>query len=72
MEEGPFELDRFVAEEKASLIHKQRPRIRALGPDRLKALIRRIFQAIAAGEYEEKKLAAEFEITWSFKRRASG
>jgi len=72
MEEGPFELDSFVAEEKASLIHKQRPRIRALGPERLMALIRRIFQAIAAGEYDEKKFAAEFAISRATLSRFAG
>lgn len=52
-----------VANEKAENIGFQRPAIQALGPDKLKDLVCRIFESIAGGNLKAQPLAKEFGLS---------
>jgi len=52
-----------VAEEKTKNIRLQRWSIRALGEERLKELILRIFEDLNCGEYKDRKVARDFGIS---------
>ena len=58
-------LPQTLANEKAGSIGELRPRIRALGPDRLHQLILDIFERIKNGAYEEGKLAQAYGLSLS-------
>lgn len=61
-----------VANEKADTIDFQRPAIQALGPDKLKELIHRIFEGITGGNLKAQSLAKEFALSdAAFSRFAS-
>ena len=61
-----------VAEEKAENIDQQRPSIRALGPDMLRQLIRRIFTELSEGCYEGQALAQAFGLSKATLSRFAG
>ena len=61
-----------VAGEKAENIDQQRPTIRRLGRERLKELIRRIFDALARREYLEKEIAGGFGLNAATLSRFAG
>jgi hypothetical protein len=61
-ESGPVELGETVAEEKAERIHDLRASIQVLGPTRLRQLIVHIFRRLADGEYDQKELAAAYNL----------
>jgi hypothetical protein len=61
-----------VAEEKTRNIHQQRRSIRALGEERLKQLILRIFEDINCGKYEDKKIASQFNLSKATFSRFAG
>ena len=61
-----------VSEEKADNIHKLRPSIRMLGPEHLKALILKIFEAIDCGQPVDGHLASEFGLSPSTFSRFAG
>ena len=56
-------LEEYVAQEKADTIELQRRAIQALGKERVTALVRKIFEAIASGHYEIKAIAYEFGLS---------
>ena len=62
----------IVSEEKADNIHKLRPSIRILGPEHLKALILKIFDAIDCGQSVDGHLASEFGLSPSTFSRFAG
>jgi hypothetical protein len=61
-----------ISEEKADNIHKLRPSIRMLGPEHLKALILKIFEAIDCGQSVDGHLASEFGLSPSTFSRFAG
>ena len=61
-----------VSEEKADNIHKLRPSIRMLGPEPLKTLILKIFEAIDCGQSVDGRLASEFGLSPSTFSRFAG
>lgn len=56
-------LAKVVAEEKADNIEKQRPTIKALGREKLKQLILRVFDEIRYSDYSDGKLAQDFALS---------
>ncbi len=52
-----------IADEKADNIDTMRPAIKKLGKKQLRILIRQIFANIADGEYQEKQLAEQFNLS---------
>jgi hypothetical protein len=65
-------LSKTVANEKARNLKRQRPAIRALGPDKLRALVLRIFEDLLQELYEQNKVAKEFGLSISTMSRFSG
>jgi len=65
-------LAEVVAEEKARNISQQRPSIRALGEEKLKRLILRIFDDISSGKYEDGKVARDFSLSEATFSRFAG
>jgi len=65
-------LSEVVAQEKADNIEKQRPAIRALGKEKLKKLILRIFDDLDLGEYKDCRIASEFRLSKSTFSRFAG
>jgi hypothetical protein len=61
-----------VAQEKAANILLQRPAIQSLGRQRLKALIRRIFEDLAAGSYQDGQVAQSFGLSRASFSRFAG
>ncbi len=61
-----------VAAEKAENIKRQRPAIRRLGEDKLKQLVQTVFTELAYGSYEEKRIAACFELSRATFSRFAG
>jgi len=61
-----------VAQEKAEAIHEQRPAIQALGVSALRALVLRIFDALAEGHYEDSMLADAFGLSKATFSRFAG
>lgn len=61
-----------VAEEKAENIGQQRPSIRALGEERLKHLVLRIFNDMSSDEYEDGKVARDFGLSKATFSRFAG
>lgn len=61
-----------VAEEKARNIRLQRRSIRALGGERLKQLILRIFKDLISGKYEDRKVAGQFGLSKATFSRFAG
>lgn len=55
-------LSEVVAQEKADRIHLQPPSIQAIGPDRLRQMVLRIFEDLTAGTYVESDVAREFGL----------
>ena len=55
-------LGRTVAREKAKTIHAQRRAVQALGPRKLKTMIRGIFHDVATGNYNERDTARRFGL----------
>ena len=55
-------LAQVVADEKTKNIKRQRPSIRALGEERLKDLVLRIFNDLSSGKYEDKNVARDFGL----------
>jgi hypothetical protein len=55
-------LAEVVAEEKTRNIHRQRRSIRALGEEKLKRLVLRIFDDISSDKYEDGKVAEDYRI----------
>jgi hypothetical protein len=70
----PFEISlaQAVAEEKTRNIHQLRPSINALGKEKLRQLILRIFEEISSGEYEDGKVAREFNLSKATFSRFAG
>jgi len=52
-----------IANEKAKCAAKQRKAIRALGPSAIRDLVLAVFDAMAKGSFEEKRLAARFCVS---------
>jgi hypothetical protein len=65
-------LAEVVAEEKARNISQQRPSIKALGEEKLKLLILRIFNDISSGKYEDGKVARDFSLSEATFSRFAG
>jgi len=65
-------LARHVAREKAEKIHLQRSAIKALGPENVTRLILRIFEDVCAEEYEQKRIATEFNLSPATLSRFAG
>jgi hypothetical protein len=61
-----------VGKEKADHIDRLRPGIRQLGPERLKELIRRIFDALVTEDQSATKLSREFGISKASLSRFAG
>jgi hypothetical protein len=73
VEEIPsFGLAGVIAEEKAENIEDQRPAIRAMGPERLKELIRTVFEALAEDRYHAERIAAAFGLSKATFSRFAG
>ncbi len=66
------QLPELVADEKAASITWQRPAIRALGPTALQSLVLAIFDGIAAGRYDERKLARQYGLSAATMTRFAG
>ncbi|MFH1742658.1 MAG: hypothetical protein ABIH23_26940 [bacterium] len=65
-------LAKTVATEKAETIDRQRFAVRRLGPQRLKSMILRIFEAIATGEYKPSAIGKEFNLSKPTMSRFAG
>jgi len=65
-------LSKLIAEEKAENIHKQRPSIKALGKEKLKHLIIRIFEDICFDKYRDAKVAKDFHLSKATFSRFAG
>lgn len=61
-DEGPVELGEIIAEEKAQRIHELRTSIRIIGPVRLRELIVQIFRRLANDDYDQKEIAAAYQL----------
>ena len=61
-----------VAQEKAENIELQRDAIQQLGKQKLRQLIRRIFDCLACGQYESAKIADSFKINRATFSRFAG
>jgi hypothetical protein len=53
----------FIADEKAIRVSKMRPSIAALGPDGVRRLVLRLFEAIENGLYDNRAIAIEFGLS---------
>ena len=65
-------LARFVSEEKAQNIDRQRPAIRALGSKTLKKMILDVFETISEDAYEPSAIAKEYNLSKSTMSRFAG
>ena len=65
-------LGRVVAREKAACIGAQRRAIQSLGPSKLKALVRHIFNCVAGGDYNERATARRFGLSNATLNRFAG
>jgi len=72
--EGPAleHLDQIVAQEKADNIERQRPAIRTLGIERLKAMVLRVFDDLMHGRYIDGEIAKEFGVSKASFSRCAG
>lgn len=61
-----------VAEEKAAMIHRQRPGIRKMGPQQLKAMILYIFEQLERGDYTDSDVARYFGVSKATYSRFAG
>ena len=61
-----------VAEEKAENIDDQRPAIRGLGREKLKELIRTVFESLGREDYRAERIAAAFKLSNSSMSRFAG
>ncbi len=61
-----------VADEKAESIHERRPSIQALGADRLRQMILRIFRELAEGDCKDGDIAADFQLSKASYSRFAG
>jgi hypothetical protein len=59
---GVYDLATVVADEKAESIQAQRAGIRELGRDRLRDLVRKLFESVIEGTHTNRELAAEFGL----------
>ncbi len=68
----PISLAKLVAEEKAENIDKQRRSIQALGQEKLKDLILRVFEDIDCDCYSQRKVGRDFDLAPATLTRFSG
>lgn len=61
-DQGGTRLIDIIADEKAERINQQRPTIQNLGPQRLRALVQRILEAIVDGDYVQAEVAREWGL----------
>jgi hypothetical protein len=61
-----------VAEEKVEIINDQRPAIRAIGPDRLRELVRTVFEALVEDRYHAEQIATDFGLSKATFSRFAG
>lgn len=66
------DLAHAVAAEKSAFVHLQRPAIRSIGVNSLFKLVRRIFEDVQAGTYNEAALASEFGLSKATFSRFAG
>lgn len=71
-DERPCAIGKLVADEKGANIARQRPAIQAMGPQRLTAMILLIFEDLAAGRYEDRRIASSFGLSRSTFSRFAG
>lgn len=65
-------LPELVADEKAASIAWQRPAIGSLGPTALRSLVLDIFRDVAAGRYDERRLARRYGLSAATMTRFAG
>jgi len=68
----PDRLADAIACEKAASIGDQRPAVRALGPDRLRRMILRVFDDLAAGVFSDGVVAREYGLSKATFSRFAG
>ena len=65
-------LAHFIAHEKAEMIDHQRPAIQALGKSALIALVQRVFEDVASGQYRPSVVARTFGLSKAAMSRFAG